>query len=114
MNHQNVGTVKIKTNTPKLADCSIQCVVVGYALGHLGDTYKARDVIWHMINQSPNKHPTTIKEDSQQATKNVTITAEEQDKSDKSDADEVETENGLVAQTWSGQTMQLKQQMILL
>jgi hypothetical protein len=52
------GTVKIKTDkTPKLANRGVQFVFVGYALGHLGDTYRmwnpvadgvhqTRDVIW--------------------------------------------------------------------
>lgn len=52
------GTVKIKTKTtPKLADSGVQCMMVGYATSHAGDTYEmwdpktrrihvTRDVIW--------------------------------------------------------------------
>jgi Reverse transcriptase (RNA-dependent DNA polymerase) len=70
------GTVKIKTKTtPKLADRGVQCVFVGYALGHSGDTYRmwdpktggvhvTRDVIWlrRMYYQSAetNNHYVTV------------------------------------------------------
>jgi septum formation inhibitor MinC len=38
------GTVKIKTKTtPKLDDCGVQCMFVGYALGHTGHTYRMWD-----------------------------------------------------------------------
>jgi hypothetical protein len=52
------GTVKIKTKTtPKVLDCGVHCMMVGYALNHAGDTYRmwdmkancvheTRDVIW--------------------------------------------------------------------
>jgi hypothetical protein len=51
--------VKTKT-TPKIEDCGVQCIFVGYALGHTGDTYRmwdpktggihvSRDIIW--LNQ---------------------------------------------------------------
>ena len=52
------GTVKIKTkSTPKIADRGAQCMFVGYALDHSGNTYRmwdpitggvhtSRDVIW--------------------------------------------------------------------
>jgi hypothetical protein len=52
------GTVKIKTKMrPKLDNCGVQCMFVGYALGHTGDTYRmwdpktggvhvSHDVIW--------------------------------------------------------------------
>jgi hypothetical protein len=52
------GTVKIKTKTsPKLNDHGVQCMLVGYAPDHSGDTYRmwdpktggihvSRDVIW--------------------------------------------------------------------
>jgi hypothetical protein len=52
------GTVKLKTQgTPKVADRGVQCMFVGYALHHTGDTYRmwdprtnrvhiTRDVIW--------------------------------------------------------------------
>jgi hypothetical protein len=55
------GTVKVKTKTtPKIEDRGIQCIFVGYALSHTGDTYRmwdpktggihvSRDVIW--LNQ---------------------------------------------------------------
>jgi Reverse transcriptase (RNA-dependent DNA polymerase) len=52
----------------------------------------------------------TIKEDSHQATKNMTITAEEGDISDESDADDFEV--GPVVQTRSGQTMRAPQRLI--
>jgi hypothetical protein len=38
------GTVKVKTKTtPKLEDCRVQCIFVGYALGRTGDTYRMWD-----------------------------------------------------------------------
>ena len=52
------GTVKVRTKTtPKFSDRGVQCVFIGYALGHSGDTYRmwdpktggvhvTRDVIW--------------------------------------------------------------------
>jgi hypothetical protein len=120
------GTVKIITNkTPKSANRGIPCVFVGYVLGHLGDTYRmwnpdtdgvhqTRDVIWRqqMYYKLVEKQASyiTIKEDSHQATKNMTITAEEGNKSDESDPDEVEV--GPVVQTQSGRTMRAPRQLI--
>jgi hypothetical protein len=38
------GTVKIKTDkTLELANRGVQCVFVGYVLGHLGDTYQMQN-----------------------------------------------------------------------
>jgi hypothetical protein len=38
------GTVKVKTKaTPKIADRGIQCMFVGYAINHAGDTYQMWD-----------------------------------------------------------------------
>jgi hypothetical protein len=62
------GTVKVKTKTtPKIEDRGVQCIFVGYALGHTGDTYRmwdpktggihvSRDIIW--LNQMYYKNPT--------------------------------------------------------
>jgi hypothetical protein len=64
--------VKIKTDkTPKLANRGVQCVFVGYLLGHSGDTYRmwnpvtdgihqTRDVIWlqQMYYKLVEQHPT--------------------------------------------------------
>jgi hypothetical protein len=61
------GTVKTKTpTTAKLADCSVHCMFVGYALDHAGDAYhmwnpktgwvhEMRNVIWlhHMYFEKP-------------------------------------------------------------
>jgi hypothetical protein len=62
------GTVKIKTKTkPKLDDRGVQCVFVGYALEHSGNTYRmwdpktggihlSRDVIWlRQMYYKPNE-----------------------------------------------------------
>jgi hypothetical protein len=98
-NHLHVwgeaGTVKIKSDkTPKLADRGVQCVFVGYALGHSGDTYRmwnpdtdrvhqTRDVIWlQQMYYKPVEKPAsyiTIEDDTQQTTEQI-ITAEEGDK----------------------------------
>jgi hypothetical protein len=117
--------VKIKTDkTPKLANRGIQCVFVGYALGHLGDTYRmwnpvtdgvhqTRDVIWlRQMYYKPVEQQAsyiTIEEDMAQATEQI-ITAEEGDKSEESDADEIEV--GPVVQTWSGRTVKAPRQII--
>jgi hypothetical protein len=113
------GTVKIKNDkTPKLANRGVQCVFVGYALGHSGDTYQmwnpvtnslhqTRDVIWlQQMYYKPVEQQAyyiTIKEDIHQATKHKIITAEEGDKSEESDADEIKV--GPVVQTQSRQTV---------
>ena len=61
------GTVKIKVKaTPKIADRGVQCMFIGYALDHTGDTYRmwnpitsgvheTRDVIWlkRMFYETP-------------------------------------------------------------
>jgi hypothetical protein len=69
--------------------------------------HQTRDVIWlwQMYYKPVEKQASyiAIKEDSHQATENMTITAEEGEKSDESDADEVEV--GPVVQAQSGQTM---------
>jgi hypothetical protein len=38
------GTVKVKTKaTPKIADRGVQCMFIGYAIDHTGDTYQMWD-----------------------------------------------------------------------
>jgi hypothetical protein len=85
INHLRVwgeaGTVKIKTaTTPKLADRGVQCVFVGYATGHSGDTYRmwdpktggvhlSRDVIWlrrmyYQPNDENNDEPDADDDDA--------------------------------------------------
>jgi hypothetical protein len=70
--------------------------------------HQTRDVIWlqQMYYKVPEKHTSyiTIKEDNQQATENMTITVEEGDKSDESDANEVESGH-VVQHSLSGRTM---------
>jgi hypothetical protein len=55
---EEAGTVTLrKKHSPKLADCGVQCMFVGYALNHEGDCYRMwdpltqrvhvmRDIIW--------------------------------------------------------------------
>ena len=68
------GTVKIKTSTtPKLEDCGVQCMFVGYTMDHPRDCYwmwdpntkrvhETRDVIWlHRMFYEKKKMRSTLR-----------------------------------------------------
>jgi hypothetical protein len=47
------GTAKIKSDmTPKLADCGVLCIFVGYAVGHSGNTYHMWDPSTRQVHVS--------------------------------------------------------------
>jgi hypothetical protein len=49
------GTVKTKTKTkmtPKLANCGMQCMMVGYAKNHKGDVYCMWDPLTNSIHET--------------------------------------------------------------